>query len=97
LQRPPYGYEPTRFDRYWIPGGTLLQEWVRRGIRNVSIPIPGTNKRLACVVSVLQLGGGCGLVDPNLNEQPAVARPPPDIPFRPELFEDPDALGPPGG
>ncbi|MFP5374755.1 MAG: hypothetical protein ACLGHW_07630, partial [Gammaproteobacteria bacterium] len=40
LQRPPYGYEPTRFDRYWIPGGTLLQEWVRRGIRNVSIPIP---------------------------------------------------------
>jgi len=97
LQRPPHGYEPTRFDRYWIPGGTLLQEWVRRGIRNVSIPIPGTSKRLACVVSVLQLGGGCGLVDPNLNDQPAVARPPPDIPFRPDLFEDPDALGPPGG
>jgi hypothetical protein len=97
LQRPPYGYEPTRFDRYWIPGGTLLEEWVRRGVRNVSIPIPGTNKRLACVVSVLQLGGGCGVVDPNLNEQPATARPPPDIPFRPDLFEDPDALGPPGG
>jgi hypothetical protein len=97
LQRPPYGYEPTRFDRYWIPGGTLLEEWVRRGIRNVSIPIPGTSKRLACVISVLQLGGGCGVVDPNLNEQPATARPPPDIPFRPELFEDPDALGPPGG
>jgi hypothetical protein len=97
LQRPPYGYEPTRFDRYWIPGGTLLQEWVRRGIRNLSIPIPGSNKRLACVVSVLQLGGGCGVVDPNLNDQPAVARPPPDIPFRPDLFEDPDALGPPEG
>jgi hypothetical protein len=97
LQRPPYGYEPTRFDRYWIPGGTLLEEWVRRGIRNLSIPIPGTTKRLSCVVSVLQLGGGCGVVDPNLNEQPAIARPPPDIPFRPDLFEDPDALGPPGG
>jgi len=97
LQRPGLEYRGTRFDRYWIPGGTLLQEWVRRGIRNVSIPIPGTSKRLACVVSVLQLGGGCGLVDPNLNDQPAVARPPPDIPFRPDLFEDPDALGPPGG
>lgn len=96
LQRPPYGYEPTRFDRYWIPGGTLLQEWVRRGIRNVAIPIPGTSKQLSCVVSVLQLGGGCVVVDPNLNDQPAVARPPPDIPFRPDLFEDPDALGPPG-
>jgi len=54
----------------------------------VSIPIPGTDKRLSCVVSMLQLGGGCGLVDPNVNAQPATARPPPDIPFKPHLQED---------
>jgi len=37
------------------------------------------------VVSLLQLGGGCSIVDPNLNEQPAEGRPPPDVPFKPEL------------
>lgn len=82
LQRPPYDYEPTSFDKYWVPNESLLQEWVRKNIRETSIPIPGTSKRLKCVISVLQLGGGCGLVDPNLNEQPAEARPPPDIPVK---------------
>lgn len=86
--RPPLGYEPTRFDRYWIPSGTLLQEWVRRGIKQLSIPIPGTTKKIICAVSILQLGGGCGITDPNLQDQEAVARPPPDIPFKPELQED---------
>lgn len=82
LQRPPYGYEPTSFDKYWVPNESLLAEWVRRNIREASIPIPGTNKKIKCVISVLQVGGGCGLVDPNLNEQPASARPPPDIPVK---------------
>lgn len=82
LQRPPYDYEPTAFDKFWVPNESLLQEWVRKNIRETSIPIPGTSKRLKCVVSVLQLGGGCGIVDPNLNEQPAEARPPPDIPVK---------------
>jgi hypothetical protein len=99
MQRPAYPYEPTRFDRFWIPGGTLLEEWVRRGIRELMVPIPGTSKRLKCVVSVLQLGGGCWVSDPNLNEQPSTGRPAPEVPFRPELFEDPAALesAPPGG
>jgi hypothetical protein len=99
MQRPAYPYEPTRFDRFWIPGGTLLEEWVRRGIRELMVPIPGTSKRLKCVVSVLQLGGGCWVSDPNLNEQPSTGRPAPEVPFRPELFEDPAALEPvpPGG
>ena len=41
---------------------------------------------------LLQLGGGCGISDPNLQDQEAIARPPPDIPFKPELQEDQDAL-----
>ncbi len=92
LKRPPIDFRPTRFDQYWIPGGTLLQEWVRRGIKNISIPIPGTSKKLKCVVSILQAGGGCGIDDPNMQDQEVIARPPPDIPFKPELQEDQDAL-----
>ena len=92
LKRPPIDFSPTRFDQYWIPGGTLLQEWVRRGIKKISIPIPGTSKKLNCVVSILQAGGGCGIDDPNMQDQEAIARPPPDIPFKPELQENQDAL-----
>jgi hypothetical protein len=88
LKRPPYDYEPTTFDRYWVPNESLLADWVRKGIKSVAIPIPGTNKKIDCVVSLLQLGGGCGISDPNLNEQPADGRPPPDVPFKPELQED---------
>lgn len=95
LKRPPYDYQPTMFDRFWVPHETLLQEWVRKGIKSVSIPIPGTDKKLTCVVSMLQFGGGCGLVDPNVNAQPAIARPPPDIPFKPHLQEDNGSVPPP--
>lgn len=92
LKRPPVGYEPTLFDRYWRPNETLLQEWVRRGVKAVEIPIPGTTKKISCAMSLLALGGACGISDPNLNEQPAAARPPPDIPFKPELQEDNGSL-----
>lgn len=88
LKRPPLDYQPTTFDKYWRPHETLLQEWVRKGIKSIAIPIPGTNKKLSCVVSILQFGGGCGLTDPDINNQPAAARPPPDIPFKPWLQED---------
>lgn len=95
LRRPPDGYAPTRFDQYWVPNESLLAEWVRKGIKSVAIPIPGTNgKTINCVISLLQLGGGCGLGDPNRNEQPAVARPPPDIPFKPDLQDDNGSAGP---
>lgn len=87
LKRKPTDYEPTTFDKYWRPNESLLQEWVRKGIKKMAIPIPGTNKRIECLVSILALGGGCGISDPNLNEQPASARPPPDIPFKPHLQE----------
>ena len=95
LKRPGLEYRGTRFDRYWVPQGSLLQEWVRRGIRKVSIPIPGSKRRLECVVSLLQFGGGCFPVDPDVNEQPARARLPPDIPFKPALQEDNGSAKPP--
>lgn len=94
LKRPGLEYRGTRFDKYWIPQGTLLEEWVRRGIKKIAIPIPGTNTRLECVVSMLQLGGGCFPVNPDINEQPAAARPPPDIPFKPQLQEDNGSVKP---
>ncbi|HEY4555868.1 MAG TPA: transmembrane repetitive protein, partial [Lysobacter sp.] len=87
LKRRPTDYEASAFERYWRPNETLLQEWVRRSVREVFIPIPGTNKRIVCNVALLALGGGCGISDPNLNDQPATARPPPDIPFKPHLQE----------
>lgn len=93
LERPRFGYEPTRFEKYWVPHETLLQEWVRKGIKKLSIPIPGTSKRIECVVSLLQVGGGCGVSDSEkLFDQPASGRPAPDVPFKPELQEDQDAL-----
>ena len=97
LKRKPTDYEPTTFDKYWRPDETLLAEWVRKGIKKMAIPIPGTGKKLECVVSILALGGGCGISDPNLNDQPAEARPPPDIPFKPHLQEDNGSVKPPPG
>ena len=96
LKRPPNDYEPTRFDKVWVPSETLLEQWVRENIRSMDIPIPGTTKKLHCVVSLLQLGGGCGITDPNLDDQEATARPPPDIPFKPGLQEDQGSLAKPG-
>ncbi|NOT89712.1 MAG: hypothetical protein HOP03_16260 [Lysobacter sp.] len=92
LKRPPFDYTPTRFDRFWVPNRSLLEEWVSRGIKKVAIRIPGTTKRIECTVSLLQAGGGCSLYDPNLQDQEAIARPPPDVPFKPELQEDKDSL-----
>lgn len=95
LKRPPFDYTPTSFDRFWIPNETLLEEWVRRGIKEVFIPIPGTGKKLHCGISLLQLGGGCSITDPNLKDIEATARKPPDVPFKPELMEDQDSLAKP--
>jgi hypothetical protein len=97
LRRKPNDFEPTSFDKYWVPNESLLAEWVRRGVRKVAIPIPGTGKSIECVISMLSLGGGCGISDPNLNDQPAGARPPPAIPFKPALQEDNGSVKPAGG
>lgn len=88
LRRPPPGHAPGRFDRYWVPNESLLAEWVRQGIKNVNIPLPGGSGSISCVISLLQVGGGCGVTDPNMQEQPAQARAAPDIPFKPALHND---------
>ena len=92
LKRPPFDYTPTGFDQFWVPGRTLLEEWVSRGIKTVMVPIPGTSKRLQCTVSLLQAGGGCVITDPNMQDQEATARRPPDVPFKPDLQEDRGSL-----
>lgn len=97
LKRPPFDYTPTAFDRFWVPNETLLQEWVRRSIKEVLIPIPGTSKSIKCSVVLLALGGACGITDPNMQDVEAEARKPPDVPFKPELQENQDALGKPPG
>ena len=88
LRRPPPGHRAGRFDRYWVPNESLLAEWVRQGIRQVEIPLPGGSGTISCVISLLQFGGGCGVTDVNMQEQPARARPAPDIPFKPALQDD---------
>ncbi|MGV8932154.1 MAG: hypothetical protein ACOH1R_08645 [Luteimonas sp.] len=95
LKRPPTDYAPTSFDKFWVPSETLLQEWVRRSIKEVLIPIPGTSKSIKCSVVLLALGGACGITDPNLQDVEATARKPPDIPFKPELQEDQGSLAKP--
>jgi hypothetical protein len=92
LKRPPSDYEPTSFDRFWIPHENLLEEWVRRSIKEVLIPIPGTTKKIKCAVALLALGGACDITDPNLMDTEADGRKPPDVPFKPELQEDQDSL-----
>lgn len=87
LRQPPPGHQPGRFDRYWVPNESLLAEWVRKGMTNIDIPLPGGSGRIRCVISLLQAGGGCGVHDPNMQEQPAQARAAPDIPFKPDLQE----------
>ncbi len=96
LRRPPNNFQPTVFDKYWIPSGTLLEEWVRRGVKEMSIPVPGTKTSIVCVVSILQLGGACYPSNPDINDQPVHARPPPAVPFKRQYQQAQDALAAPG-
>jgi len=95
LKRPPAGYRSSHFEQLWLPPENLLEDWVRRSIKTIMIPIPGTGKSLECSIAFLMLGGGCGITDVNLQDIEATARKPPEIPFKPELHEDQDALAPP--
>ncbi|GAA4866217.1 hypothetical protein [Luteimonas vadosa] len=92
LKRPPIGFEPTAFDRFWVPHETLLEKWVRQSIKEVLIPIPGTSKTIKCAVALLALGGACAISDPNMKDIEATARKAPDVPFKPELQEDQESL-----
>lgn len=92
LKRAPTDYEPTAFDRYWRPSESLLEEWVRKSVTTVRIPIPGTNKHVVCTTILLVVGGACDITDPNLLDVPPTARPAPDVPFKPGLQEDNGSL-----
>ena len=81
----------------WYKTEEVLAEWVRKGVKAMESPLPGTSTKISCVISILQAGGGCGLTDPNMQDQPAVARPPPDIPFKKHLQEDNGSVRPPPG
>lgn len=68
--KPAMTYEATVFERYWVPSESLLEEWVRRGIKRVSIPIPGTNQHITCFISLVAPGAACGITPPRqMNEQ----------------------------
>ena len=97
LKRPSLGYRGTMFDGIWQPPESLLQEWVRRGVKSVDIPLPGSKVKIRCIVSVLQAAGACFPVagKEGMHDQPAIARPPPKVPFKPELFENPADLSTP--
>ncbi len=90
--------DPTMFEPYWVPHENLLEEWVRKGIKEIEIPLGGDGKRvIKCKISLLQLGGGCG-IGPGANgvqDNPARARKPPAVPFKSKYFDDPSALGAP--
>jgi hypothetical protein len=59
-------YEETRFDQYWKPNETLLDEVLRRAneatTKEVRIKIPGNSShRIVCTVSILAMTGSCGV------------------------------------
>ncbi len=90
--------DPTMFEPYWVPHENLLEEWVRKGIKEIEIPLGGDGKRvIKCTISILQLGGGCGIGGGinGVKDNPARARKPPAVPFKSKYFDDPSALGAP--
>ncbi|MBS0214496.1 MAG: hypothetical protein JSR63_08945 [Proteobacteria bacterium] len=90
--------DPTMFEPYWVPHENLLEEWVRRGIKEIEIPLDGSGKRvIKCKISLLALGGGCGIAGGvnGVKDNPARARKPPAVPFKSKYFDDPSALGAP--
>lgn len=67
-RQPVLVHETTRFDEYWIPDrGALtriLEQAVKATTKSVEIPIPGVRGgKLVCSVSILALGGGCGVTN----------------------------------
>ena len=66
VHRAPLEYRATRFDKDWRPSEDLLTELLNRAVeastKEVKIPIPGDPRHhLVCKVSLLAMGGGCGI------------------------------------
>ncbi len=66
---PPVVYEDTRFAQYWKPDQdiltSVLTEMVEKTTKEVRVKMPGkSNSTVVCRVSLLALGGGCGVLTP---------------------------------
>jgi hypothetical protein len=66
-RNPALVYEKTRFDQYWTPDEDALTSVLRKAVeattREVKIKVPGTNgSYVVCRVSILAMGGGCGVL-----------------------------------
>jgi hypothetical protein len=64
--RAPLEYRATRFDKDWRPTQDLLTDVLTRAVeattKEVRIPIPGDPRHhIVCKVSLLALGGACGV------------------------------------
>jgi hypothetical protein len=69
-RQPALVYEPTAFDGYWKPNQSVLTELLEAAVekttKSIEIPIPGSpGSKIVCTVSVLAMGGGCGIVNNN--------------------------------
>ncbi len=97
LRRPGLAVKGTMFDGIWRPPESLLQEWVRRGVKSIDIPLPGGKVKIRCTISILQAGGGCLPVagENGVHDQPARARAAPSVPFKPALHEAQEDLATP--
>lgn len=68
--RPVMEYQASKFERYWVPTESLLEEWVRRGVTKISIPIPGTNQHITCYTWIVPPAASCGVANPKqMNER----------------------------
>lgn len=66
-RNPPIEYRPARFDQYWKPDKDLLtdvlEKLVEKTTREIRIPVPGRpDSAMICKISLLALGGGCGML-----------------------------------
>ena len=66
-RNPPISYQSTRFDQYWKPDQDmltdLLTQLVEKTTKEIRIPVPGNpGSTMICQVSLLALGGGCGVL-----------------------------------
>ena len=66
-RNPPITYEKTRFDEYWKPNKDLLtgllEKMVEKTTKQIKIPVPGRpDSKMVCTISLLALGGGCGVL-----------------------------------
>jgi hypothetical protein len=66
-RKPVVTYEATRFDAYWTPDADLLTsiltQLAEKTTKEIRIPVPGRpDSKMVCKISLLALGGGCGIL-----------------------------------